>query len=82
MVIQLRFETAIFVSFEEPDKIVIEFADPDLFISENGIQILPEYRKIERKLMKQLPQESKSVQDKINAQSDNAQTATTVIIIA
>ena len=52
MIIQLLFETALYVSFEEPDTVVIEFADPDLFISEQGIQILPEYRKIERKLMK------------------------------
>ena len=52
MVIQLYFENAIYVSFEEPDILVIEFADPDIFISENGIQILPENRRLERKLMK------------------------------
>ena len=52
MVIQLLFETALFVSFEAPDTLVIEFADPNLFITDKGIQILPENRKIERKLMK------------------------------
>ena len=52
MKIQLHFETALFISFEAPDILVIEFADPDIFISEHGIQILPENRIIRRKLMK------------------------------
>ena len=60
MAIQLLFETALFVSFEAPDILVIEFADPDLFVTERGIQILPENRKIEKKLMKQLPQDSQA----------------------
>ena len=37
MTIQLLFETALYVSFEEPDTLVIEFADPDIFITEKGI---------------------------------------------
>ena len=82
MAIKLLFETALYVSFEEPDTLVIEFADPDIFISENGIQMLPEDRKIERKLMKQLPQDAKAAQESINAQGDNAQTATTIIMIS
>ena len=52
MVLKLLFETALYVSYEEPDTLVVEFADPDIFISENGIRILPEDRKLTRKLMK------------------------------
>ena len=32
--------------------LVIEFSDPDLFVTENGIQILPEHRRLEKPLKK------------------------------
>ena len=37
MKIKLDFTEPLYVSFEEPDILEIEFADPDLFISEEGI---------------------------------------------
>ena len=37
MMIKLDFSEPLHVSFEEPDILEIEFADPDLFISEQGI---------------------------------------------
>ena len=52
MVIQLDFENATYISFEAADTLVIEFGDPDLFITGDGIQIRPEDRRIERKLMR------------------------------
>ena len=52
MVIQLLFETPLYVSLERADTLVIEFTDPDLFITQNGIQILPENRRLNRNLMR------------------------------
>lgn len=46
--IQLDFDEPLFISFEEADVLEINFGDPDLFISTNGIQILEENRKISR----------------------------------
>lgn len=37
MMIKLDFTEPLHVSFEEPDILEIEFADPDLFITEQGI---------------------------------------------
>lgn len=54
--LQLEFERPLYVSFEkEPDFLVVNFADPDLFITENGIQIPVQHRTLRRNLMRQLP---------------------------
>ena len=43
-----------YISFEkEPDILVLRFADENLFVTDKGIQILPEQRTLTRKLMKQ-----------------------------
>ena len=60
MRIQMTFEQALYVSFEATDTLVIEFADPDLFITDGGIQILPEHRRLVRPLMRQLPNYAKA----------------------
>ena len=51
--IQMIFENPLYISYEvEPDTLVITFADPDLFISTDGIQIKDEYRVLKRKLQR------------------------------
>ena len=50
--IQLNFEFALYISSEGADTLVIEFADPNIFISEKGIKIIDEHRRITRKLMR------------------------------
>ena len=52
MKIKLDFSEPLHVSFEEPDILQIYFADPDLFISEDGISIQEQDRIIERQLMR------------------------------
>ena len=37
MLIQLTFETPLLISYDEPDTIIVTFADADLFISTAGI---------------------------------------------
>ena len=56
--IQANFEKPLEISFEEPNQIVIIFADPDLWISPVGIQMEPENRKLRRHLMRQLPRDA------------------------
>ena len=80
MLLQIYFEFAKLISFNSPDTLVIEFADPDLFISEGGIQMLPKDRRMTRKLMRQLPQEAKPTQTNINSSADDSKKATTVIM--
>lgn len=48
--IQLDFDEPLNISFEAPDLIEINFADPELFISDNGIKIPQDRRKISREL--------------------------------
>ena len=49
--LQLVFEQPLYISFElEADVLVVNFQDQDLFITENGIQILPENRILRRNL--------------------------------
>jgi len=48
MTLKLDFKSPLYISFEAPDILSIRFADPDLFISTDGIQILEADRKIER----------------------------------
>ena len=52
MLIQLRFEFALYISSEGADTLVIEFADPNIFITEKGIQIPEEHRRLTRNLMR------------------------------
>ena len=59
MLIQLDFHNALFVSFEkEPDVLELNFGDPEIFISAEGISISLDKRKISRELVKQLPIDS------------------------
>jgi len=39
LVIQLKFEYPLHISFEKPDLLLVKFADEDLFISSEGIKI-------------------------------------------
>ena len=55
LVIQVYYDTPLQVSYLKPDYAVVHFADTDLWISKFGIQIPPEYRKLRRALMRQLP---------------------------
>ena len=65
--IQLFFEEPLYISFEsEADTVVVNFADEELFISEDGIKILPEDRVLRRKLPRQLPESAVSVQETID----------------
>ena len=77
---QLNFEYATFISYEEADTLVVEFADPDLFISGNGIKMLPEHRRLTRPLMRQLPDYAKPTQMNINSSAKDSKTITTVIL--
>lgn len=62
--LQLKFEKPLYISIEkEPDILKINFADADLFITENGIQIRPEHRNLSRKLSRQLPEDAESLQE-------------------
>lgn len=60
--LKLAFEDALYVSYLEADTLVITLADPNLFISTQGIQIKPENRQMRRKLMRQLKNGSKNTQ--------------------
>ena len=42
--LQLYFTSPLYVSYEVPDLIRIDFADADLFISESGVKIPEEHR--------------------------------------
>ena len=55
MVIQAYFEEPLSISFDDPNFISIKFSDPDLWISEVGIQMEPDDRLLSRPLMRQLP---------------------------
>ena len=51
--LQLVFEEPLYISFEkEPDTLSVEFADKDLFITNEGIQIQDEHRVLTRSLMR------------------------------
>ena len=82
MKLQLTFEFALHISFQEADTLVIEFADPDLFVTEHGIRILPEHRRLKKPLKKQIPDDAKATQENINSSADNSKTATTVIMVS
>lgn len=79
--IQLDFEQALYVSFEEADMLVVEFADPDLFLTDDGIRILPENRRLERPLMKQIPNSAKGAQENINSSAESSKSVTSAIMI-
>ena len=68
----MSFEYALNISSEGADTLVIEFVDPDIFISDKGIKIPEEYRRLTRKLMRQIPTDSKATQESINEQADNS----------
>ena len=51
MLIKLNFDYPLNVSFEAADTLIIKLADPDLFISTDGIQIPEKNRLIQRELM-------------------------------
>ena len=46
------FDQPLWISFAEPDLVRIEFADENLFISENGIKIPEDKRVLVRELMR------------------------------
>lgn len=46
------FEQPLWISYDQPDLVRIEFADENLFISENGIKIPKEKRVLVRELMR------------------------------
>ena len=46
------YQDPLYISYEEPDILRIEFADEDLFISENGIKIPKKRRVLLRELMR------------------------------
>ena len=51
--LQLVFEKPLYISFEkEPDILTVEFADKDLFITNEGIQIQDKHRVLMRSLMR------------------------------
>ena len=58
LIIQIKFETPLQISFDTPDYLVVIFADKDLWISETGSQIASDYRQLRRALMKQLPEDA------------------------
>ena len=80
MLLQIYFEFAKHISFNSPDTLVVEFADPDLFISDGGIQMLPDHRRMTRELMTQLPQDAIGTQTNINSSADDSKKATTAIM--
>ena len=51
ILLKLTFEYPLYVSFEAADTLTITLADPDLFLSSDGIQILEKNRVITRELM-------------------------------
>ena len=62
MEIQIIFENPLYISYEkEPDVLVINFADENLFITPNGIKIQPEHRTLRRNLSRQLPEQAKEL---------------------
>lgn len=50
--IKMVFTDPLYVSVSEADKVVVTFADTDLFITEQGIRIKPENRILRRNLMR------------------------------
>ena len=82
MDVQLYFEQPLYVSFEdEADVLVAHFADEELFITENGIKILPDNRTLRRQLRRQLPASAQGVQDTIESSAENTK-MTTILILA
>ena len=71
--LQLVYEKPLYISFEdEPDILVINFADEELFITENGIKIQPQYRVLTRKLMRQLPTGAVSLQEALSSAAESS----------
>ena len=59
MMIQLTFDDPLLISYEKADILLINCADPKIFISKEGNSISPERRLLRRELMRQLPGEAK-----------------------
>ena len=60
--IDLGFLKPLYISFEkEPDTLIVEFADEDLFITDKGIKIQEKHRILSRKLARQLPESAQSL---------------------
>ena len=81
MALTLDFEHAKLISFNKADILVIEFGDPDLFLTADGIQIKPEDRRIERELMRQLPNDAKPNQESITSSAESQKSAVTYVLI-
>lgn len=73
--LQLTFDDPLFVSFSKPDTLQVTFYDPDLFITTEGIQILPEDRRIRRPLPSMIPLDKVAVQESINGAASNTKHA-------
>ena len=62
--------------------LVVNFADEELFITKDGIKIQPQDRVLTRKLMRQLPGNAQSLQDKLTAAGEGSKVTTMIILVA
>ena len=77
------FEKPLYISYEDdPDLLVIKFADEELFVTENGIKIQPQDRVLTRNLMRQLPTGAVSLQESLSSAAESSQAAATAIFCA
>ena len=72
MDIKMVFESPLDISYSEPDSVVVNFSDKNLFKSDKGVQLPDENSLLKRELMRQLPEGAEDIQAGLNSGAESS----------
>ena len=81
MDIKMVFESPLYISYSEPDSVVVNFSDKNLFRSDEGVQLSDENRLLRRELMRQLPEGAEDLQAGLNNSAKSSKFLTFFLLL-
>ena len=75
------FESPLYISYSEPDSVVVKFSDKNLFRSDEGVKLPDENRLLRRELMRQLPEGAEDLQAGLNNSAKSSKFLTFFLLL-